>query len=255
MINFFRKTRKKLADDNKPLKYMRYAVGEIVLVVIGILIALQINNWNEANKQEIIEIKFLKQLAFDLGVDIAYYNHRIETSERGIQSLDWYLEESYNIQNNAAEAKILLRKTFVDTDHLSIRKVTFQELISSGNLGIFSNDKLKQEVLEHYGKVEELGTNIKEFNTTTNQLMTTVFASNNVNIMKYMMDLHTNQNMYLDKEWEYLNDPTSDKFQSGENLIVSLRIRETQHLGYFRELKGSSKDLIKNIKIELDKRN
>ena len=41
MIGFFRKIRKKLADDNKPLKYMRYAIGEIVLVVIGILIALQ----------------------------------------------------------------------------------------------------------------------------------------------------------------------------------------------------------------------
>lgn len=51
MINFFRKTRKQLADDNKALKYFRYAIGEIVLVVIGILIALQINNWNEHRKQ------------------------------------------------------------------------------------------------------------------------------------------------------------------------------------------------------------
>ena len=50
MIKFFRKTRKQLADDNKPIKYMRYAIGEIVLVVIGILIALSINNWNEYQK-------------------------------------------------------------------------------------------------------------------------------------------------------------------------------------------------------------
>ena len=59
MIPFFRKIRKKIvagnpaesgADDNKPLKYMRYAIGEIVLVVIGILMALQINNWNEERK-------------------------------------------------------------------------------------------------------------------------------------------------------------------------------------------------------------
>ena len=40
-----------MADDNRPLKYMRYAIGEIVLVVIGILIALQINNWNEDQKE------------------------------------------------------------------------------------------------------------------------------------------------------------------------------------------------------------
>jgi len=44
MIGFFRRIRKKLADENKPMKYMRYAIGEIVLVVIGILIALSINN-------------------------------------------------------------------------------------------------------------------------------------------------------------------------------------------------------------------
>ena len=40
-----------MADDNKPLKYMRYAIGEIILVVIGILIALQINNWTEQKKE------------------------------------------------------------------------------------------------------------------------------------------------------------------------------------------------------------
>jgi hypothetical protein len=52
MIPFFRKIRKKMADDNRPLMYMRYAIGEIVLVVIGILIALSINNWNELGKEK-----------------------------------------------------------------------------------------------------------------------------------------------------------------------------------------------------------
>jgi len=41
-----------MADDNRPLKYMRYAIGEILLVVIGILIAFQLNNWNENRKSE-----------------------------------------------------------------------------------------------------------------------------------------------------------------------------------------------------------
>ena len=54
MINFFRRIRKKLAGDSKPLKYMTYALGEIVLVVIGILIALQINNWNEKRRNDIM---------------------------------------------------------------------------------------------------------------------------------------------------------------------------------------------------------
>ena len=52
MINFFRKTRKKMTDDNKLMKYARYAIGEIFLVVIGILIALQINNWDINNEKD-----------------------------------------------------------------------------------------------------------------------------------------------------------------------------------------------------------
>ena len=66
MISFFRNIRKKLADNNppngragKPIKYMRYAVGEIALVVIGILIALSINNWNEERKISSKEHKML----------------------------------------------------------------------------------------------------------------------------------------------------------------------------------------------------
>ena len=62
MIPFFRKIRKTLADDNKPIKYLRYAIGEIVLVVIGILIALSINNWNSNRIQKQKESLLLNAL-------------------------------------------------------------------------------------------------------------------------------------------------------------------------------------------------
>jgi len=76
MINFFRRIRKNLADDNKPLKYMRYAIGEIVLVVLGILIALQINNWNELRKIHLQNIEFLNNLKVELSVDISALRER-----------------------------------------------------------------------------------------------------------------------------------------------------------------------------------
>jgi hypothetical protein len=59
MIGFLRKTRKQLAEDNRFIIYWRYAIGEIVLVVVGILIALQINNWNEAKKTLTLEKRIL----------------------------------------------------------------------------------------------------------------------------------------------------------------------------------------------------
>jgi hypothetical protein len=69
MIPFFRKIRKKMADDNKPIKYMRYAVGEIALVVIGILIALQINTWNEVRKARIVELDILRGIKQNILLD------------------------------------------------------------------------------------------------------------------------------------------------------------------------------------------
>ena len=56
MIKFFRHIRQNLLMENKTGKYFKYAIGEIVLVVIGILIALSINNWNESRKNKILEV-------------------------------------------------------------------------------------------------------------------------------------------------------------------------------------------------------
>jgi len=62
MIKFFRKIRYNLMEQNKTGKYFKYAIGEIVLVVIGILIALSINNWNEERKTRKTEFQVLKRL-------------------------------------------------------------------------------------------------------------------------------------------------------------------------------------------------
>ena len=62
MIKFFRKIRQNLLSEGKTAKYLKYAIGEIVLVVIGILIALQINNWNENRKARMQEQILLGQL-------------------------------------------------------------------------------------------------------------------------------------------------------------------------------------------------
>jgi len=60
MIKFFRKIRQKLLTENKFSKYLLYAFGEIILVIIGILIALSINNWNEEKKLEQEVTTYLK---------------------------------------------------------------------------------------------------------------------------------------------------------------------------------------------------
>jgi hypothetical protein len=69
MIKFFRKIRQNLLSENKFRKYLTYAIGEIILVVIGILIALQINNWNEGRKMSIAEKELYQRILTDLQFD------------------------------------------------------------------------------------------------------------------------------------------------------------------------------------------
>ena len=78
MIKFFRKIRQNLLSEGKLGKYIKYAIGEIILVVIGILIALQINNWNENRKQQSEIIDIYNQIALDLDNDISEFSSVIK---------------------------------------------------------------------------------------------------------------------------------------------------------------------------------
>ncbi|MBN3520374.1 hypothetical protein JYB62_10195 [Algoriphagus lutimaris] len=70
MIKFFRKIRQNLLMENKTGKYLKYAVGEILLVMVGILLALQVNNWNEKQKNVKLEVHYLNRLLKDLELDL-----------------------------------------------------------------------------------------------------------------------------------------------------------------------------------------
>ena len=78
MIRFFRTIRQRLLAQGRIVRYLTYAIGEILLVVIGILIALQVNNWNQQRNREAQEVKMLKELALNLRADSADHRDNIE---------------------------------------------------------------------------------------------------------------------------------------------------------------------------------
>ena len=70
MLKFFRKIRYDLMGKNKAGKYLKYTIGEILLVVVGILIALQINNWNETQKGKVKATTILEDIRSDMHKDL-----------------------------------------------------------------------------------------------------------------------------------------------------------------------------------------
>jgi len=147
MIKFFRKIRQRLLTENKFGKYILYAVGEIFLVVVGILIALQINNANEANKTRDRELGYLRGIKADLSLNILELQNFMESRENHIKSanimLDYYENTPVSDLDhfNFHAISILL---WFPSDYNSN---TFQELINSGNLAIISNDSIKNDLL------------------------------------------------------------------------------------------------------------
>lgn len=154
MLPFFRRIRLRLARDNDFIKYSRYAFGEIVLVVIGILIALQINNWNEKQKAHKNEFQLLEDFRESLQEDlnVILVNERIVRSQNfAIDVLLQCLETDmpYNDSLNYHFASIM------HNPKIRISSEVFETLQSNG-LELISNKSLKHEIITYYGLSKEL---------------------------------------------------------------------------------------------------
>jgi len=148
MIKFFRKIRQKLLSENKFSKYFIYAIGEIVLVVIGILIALQINNANEAGKTRKKEIVLLNEMKGNLQADLKDLEFNIKYNKERIQCnevLRKVIEQKlpYNDSLKPYFGK------FFGNFQLSENTSAWENLKSVG-LDLISNDSLRKNLSNLY---------------------------------------------------------------------------------------------------------
>lgn len=256
MLKFFRRIRLKLLDEGSFKKYLIYAIGEILLVVIGIMIALQINNWNELRKENVIELQYLERLLIDLANDSSYYADRIAEAELSIENLDKYIHDSYQFQQTIKEVKQLFGHLLINTDHLATQNSTYRELTSSGKLNIFKNELLKTSIIDYYRLNEERATEIEEFNLVSTEYL--IEASRVVRNLSKFIPLESgpfnDPKMFLDGEWDFINNPASEKFQAMESMAFTYWFRNREYLDFFYELKSISSVLNNQIREYIDRK-
>ncbi|WP_179345368.1 DUF6090 family protein [Winogradskyella ursingii] len=237
-------------EQNKTGRYFKYAIGEIILVVIGILIALQINNWNEQRKQKQQETTYYCKILEDLKADIV----NIDIS---ILSLDSRQEKAKTLLTNLL--KVQNDKTILIKDYIpSLRSTRFvstraaiEDITSSGKLEILKNDAIKSAILKFYTHQDNSLTVISDNHNQLSQhifdyITYTDFGIHEVPLYKENFGEELKQ---LLKSTDWQKDPSSNLFikvKDHMNMTVIICEREKALLREMKESANQLKDLLES---------
>lgn len=246
MIKFFRKIRQRLLIENKFSKYLIYAIGEIVLVVIGILIALQINNRNEEHKQK--------------EKRNSYYLSMIESFEKDLKKINSYVEYLNYIENNVTEFKINVTKSanyieasqYIDsldvfTRDLDLNASIWKSMVNSGDINLL-DEQIKSTLLEFWSSYDDY----KESNYANSQhywdVLKNILLKNSGN---YALKV-VKSNEVLSQEAE----KTRNHREEVNSVLVAIGFREVGNRGSkfrMKQFKDEIEKITSDMRSELNK--
>ncbi|GLU45218.1 DUF6090 family protein [Allomuricauda sp. NBRC 101325] len=163
MIKFFRKIRQNLLSEGNTGKYLKYAIGEIVLVVIGILIALAINNWNQERLNDKKELDLLVNLKEDLHLNISMmlqldsvYAAEEEACKKGMGIL----------KDVATVEEFLQADSLISTrwEVFMVNKITYDEMLNNGSFYSLKNKTLQESIRTHFIQANNYVKDFEEIN-------------------------------------------------------------------------------------------
>ena len=231
-----------MLTENKFSKYLIYAIGEIVLVVIGILIALQINNWNEKRKAELEEIKILSNLRTDLENTLIEYSAAVEFNKSTIAEIS----KLQNYQKNNLSYSKELDYSFGVFPHFyfsSAINSTYKSLQTTG-IGIIQNDSLKNKIINVY---DVILTGFVDYNNDENRMKSTIVDPFFSRHIKYL------ENSVYNAIPNNYNDLMNNK--EFINILSLVKRQRTRGLEKYENNSLIIKDLIDSINKELEIRN
>lgn len=228
MIKFFRRIRQKLLSESKFSKYLLYAIGEIILVVIGILIALQINNWNEQRKLKQEQKVVLEALLGDFKTNKTLIQEGAKRhkyhKDLGLTWINLMREDTVNVRKTSfldslmywgPEYKVI---DFVDA--------SLNNVINSEKLDLIKNTELKQNLIEYPLSI----TLYKDFEAVVREIVIERIRPRNeryISLANMLNDSNSFQSDYtgLLKDRQLSNDYVNRNWQLDE-LLKTLEILE-----------------------------
>jgi hypothetical protein len=258
MIHFFRKIRYQLAQDDQPaspvgrlLKYSRYAIGEIILVVLGILIALQINTWREVQKSELSTIEIYENLLISLRQDstdieqiITYHNNCLDAKQKLLTTSSDDIKKELTSESTFELIRDIIRGSVSFFPNSGV----YNSIISNDEIDLIQNNDLKISLIKlydhHYVKYANIDAVVDE------KFQFQIFSVIDKNMMSYVIES-------VEGEEKMIKQVEPELFLAGYDDLVS-EIKDTHRIMYtsrrvLLEIQGSINELINQILVELQK--
>ena len=244
MLNFLRKLRR---NEMKSARYFKYAIGEIFLVMIGILLALGINNWNEERKNTIKEKNILAALKLEFEANKEDLLRAIilheESTASGFELVGYFNQDISKIPQDRLD---LLLLTVGETDSFDPRKGQLNSIISSGEINLVSNQELTILLSSFEDMVNDTQEELDAITRLSEELIAlsgTYLNWGEINGQRYESPSNSSFNSDYEKLFKTLRI---------YNLISSLNVwRETMNTEEANQLKAINR-MLELITIELD---
>ncbi len=252
MIKFFRRIRRKLIDEENLKKYLIYGIGEILLVVIGILIALQINNWNQTNSDKRIANDYMSNMLTELISDLDYFEQLIAKNEKQKTYIDeiFIALNSEKVTNHEEEEDLMLKlsKSTDPTDFFP-KTATYQDLVSSGKMILIKPLDFRQKVITHYNLMEQKSLHInRELGYSWNHLIPFLNDNGFYEWRNFPLISLDTSIIAKKKHFSILDlDKSSKDFEATENNLFFAKLMLTTRNQNLDELIRSTENLINKI--------
>ena len=188
MIKFFRKIRQNLLMENKTGKYFKYAIGEIILVMIGILLALQVSNWNNQSTDRKLEKRYLSELILDLQTDSIVISNSKKYSDKQVLSkikLRKYFEGKQITEDSLLS---YFGNQWKHTSKFNPITTTLDEMKSTGNIGVIQNTAIRRKILETYNYYTTHINNVEERYIIQQNTLAELIQSSTPNIFSEFLE-------------------------------------------------------------------
>lgn len=259
MIKLFRKIRQNLLMENNNSRYFKYAIGEILLVVIGILIALQINNWNDDRKQKLVDQKYFQNLKNDLIGDTERLDQMITYSEEKVKAAKRMMSQIKQDSIGSLYEFSDDMRTLLFVDEFRPDQSTYNEMKSSGSFSKLQNDSLKLKMLKlqkTYIDIASLQEHMRyDFNIFIENFEQYVDWSKyfDLNRSNPAQLIFIHDSTYIERHADILRGEITNLFQNkvfGNNIFLS-EINHAYGMDVLKKNQVQINDIIKVLEIEI----